>query len=166
MPSPFAGVHVRGGTIAALLTLAPLLSARPARACSCVQEFTRRTVEQAAAVFAGTVRTIDYLEPDAPTIEPKILVTFDVSEIWKGPTQRTLRLRTTYNKSSCSGYIFQEGASYFVTAFGGSAPSPDGAVELEDVNVCGTTTPLGRAGDLVKVLGRPGWKPPTKVATP
>ncbi|MET0553882.1 MAG: hypothetical protein ABW221_12640 [Vicinamibacteria bacterium] len=164
MPVPFTGVHVRRWTIAALLTLAALLCAQPARACSCSGEFTQKSVDQAVAVFAGTVTDVQFLEPDAPRIEPKILVTFDVSEIWKGPQQGTLRLRTVFNKFSCSGEAYQRGDRYFVVTHKTNLGARKGEVELEDIYACTGTRRLDQATDSLKVLGRPGWKPPKKDA--
>ena len=165
MPIPFAGVHVRRWAIAALLTLVALLCAQPARACSCSGEFTQKSVDQAVAVFAGKVTDVEFLEPDAPTIEPKILVTFDVSEIWKGPQQGTLRLRTVYNKFSCSGEAYQRGDRYFVVTHQANPGARPGEMDLEDIYACTGTRLLAQATDSLKVLARPGWKPPKKGAS-
>ena len=96
MPIPFLGIDARRWTIAALLTLVPLLSARTARACQCSGEFTQKDVDQAVAVFAGTVTDVEFLEQDAP----------------------------------------------------------------QDIYACTGTMLLDQATKSLKVLGRPGWKPP------
>ena len=108
---------------------------------------------------------VQFLEPDGPRIEPKILVTFDVSEIWKGPEQRTLRLRTVYNKFSCSGEAYQRGDSYFVVTHKVNPGPQESEMELEDIYACTGTRRLDQATDSLKVLGRPGWKPPKKGAS-
>jgi hypothetical protein len=110
-------------------------------------------------MFTGKATRIQFLEPDEEGREPKILVTFEVYEVWKGPVQRVLHLRTTYNKWTCGGYYFKEGLSYLVTAH--EAKAANGETELAKVNICGGTRELARAQDVLRTLG-PGKVPVEK----
>jgi hypothetical protein len=74
-----------------LVVLAAFLASEPAWGCRCPSIFGPETVKRAAAVFMGKATTVEFLEPDEKANEPPILVTFDVSEIWKGPEGKSRR---------------------------------------------------------------------------
>jgi hypothetical protein len=147
------------GLLAALFSTA-LTLAVPARAsaCSCVAVAGKRALPSAAAMFTGKAIKVEFLEPDTGKNEPAIVVTFEVAEVWKGPSQETLKLRTTYNRWTCSGYYFKEGMMYFVTAHQVKPLAEGSGIELAGVNPCGGTRELDGAVDLVRDLG-PGEKP-------
>lgn len=127
-----------------------------ALACSCVAEVGKRALPFAAAMFTGKATKVEFLAPDDRRTEPPILVTFEVSQVWKGPVRKVLSLRTTYNKWTCHGYYFQEGKTYLVTAQKVTAVR-DG-VELAGVDPCGGTRELAGASAIVDELG-PGERP-------
>jgi len=93
-----------------------VLTNHTAWACSCVGPKGLNILSNNVAVFSGKVMAIAYLEPDANSSEPPIRVTFDVSEVWKGPVRRTVTLTTICNKYSCEGYFFKERQHYLVAA--------------------------------------------------
>lgn len=148
----------RAGVLAIGLALM-VIPAEPVLSCSCVGPSGKDALPAVAAMFTGKAVRVEYLEPDAREVEPEILVTFEVFEVWKGPIERTLRLRTKYNKWSCRAYYFKEGHSYLVAAH--EVKAQDGEVVLGGVNICGGTSELARAGDALKTLG-PGAVPPQK----
>jgi hypothetical protein len=141
-----------------LLVLAGFVAPSPGWPCTCHSVVGPETVKRAAALFIGKATKVEFLEPDERQKEPRILVTFEISEVWKGPESKTLRLRTTYNKWTCEGYYFKEGETYLVTAYKASAGATDGETELAGVNVCGGTRELSQAQDVLRLIG-PGKKP-------
>ena len=70
---------------------------------------------KADVVFKGKVENLRYLdEPDKTKTEPKIIVTFVVSEIWKGPEGQIITIHTTHNRTTCNGFVFKSGEEYLV----------------------------------------------------
>jgi len=125
-----------------------------ARACSCAGPSGLDILATNAAVFAGKVMAIEYLEPDTDSSEPPIRVTFEVSEVWKGPVRSTATLGTVYNKFSCTGYFFREGHHYLVAAhtISGDERASDIA-KLEGISLCGGTRLLSDANEDLKAFG-------------
>ena len=140
-----------------LILVAVLASPPPAWPCSCFALSGPEALPQAAAMFTARATQVEFLAPDTKNTEPPILVTFDVYEVWKGPLQKTLRLRTIYNKWTCQGYYFKQGRTYLVTAYQTSL-TDQGDVELAKVNPCGATRELSDAGAVLQRLGS-GKKP-------
>ena len=124
-----------------------------ADACSCSgpkgQEILR-----AAAVFRATAVKVEYLESDEKRKEPRILVTFDVREVWKGPERATALLRTTFNKWTCSGYYFKAGGEYLVAAeIVESVGTETHPAELSGISLCGGTGGIRAAAEDLAALG-------------
>ncbi|PCJ32934.1 MAG: hypothetical protein COA90_01490 [Gammaproteobacteria bacterium] len=71
---------------------------------------------QADIVFHGKVANLQYLDdPEQLVPEPRIMVTFEVYEQWKGQLSKEQTIiHTTHNKSSCNGYAFKAGEEYLV----------------------------------------------------
>jgi hypothetical protein len=70
-----------------------------------------------SAVFAGEVTSIDTVgrsDSFASSADP-VLVTFDVSKVWKGSIKKETVVRTVRDSASC-GYEFSLGQSYLVFA--------------------------------------------------
>jgi hypothetical protein len=115
-----------------------------ASACSCggmpgsEREQAERELAYSSAVFAGKVVSITKGEP---TPRSK-LVSFRVSEVWKGPEQDTLEVSTPRYEASC-GYSFKEGQEYLVYAEG----------KRMEVSSCGGTTLLSEASADFEALG-------------
>ena len=105
--------------LAYALSLFVILFAWPARAiaCSCDRPSAKDAVEASLLAFRGTVAKVEYLDPDTPQTEPRIIVTFSVSRVWKGPARREVVLHTIYNKYLCEGYYFKKGNEYLVFAY-------------------------------------------------
>ena len=89
-----------------------------ALACSCLSDpRAREAIKASHLAFRGTVTNVDYLDTDTPQSEPRIIVTFSVSRVWKGPARREIVLHTVYNKFTCQGYYFKKGEEYLVFAY-------------------------------------------------
>lgn len=69
---------------------------------------------KAVAVFVGRVVQIDR---SGPSINDALLVTFQVSTVWKGPREHTLAV-WTYGNSALCGVKFDLGQQYLVYADG------------------------------------------------
>ena len=124
-----------------------LLPSQCAYACSCAMppgnQDAERALAESSAVFSGEVVRIDPPNPwkSSATIETD---TFRVSEVWKGPEQRTLEVHTALIGASC-GYPFKEGQEYLVYAYTGK--------QGLEVGLCGATKPLSKAGADLAALG-------------
>jgi hypothetical protein len=138
-------------------------------ACSCLQPGTPiAELNRSDAVFAGTVVAIDGPSglPTLTTSFPFIAfqnssadpvsVTFDVSDVWKGPAYRQISLVTPRDSASC-GYSFQIGETYLVYATNQGA-------ELT-TNLCSRTNSISQAQSDLAALG-PGTAPTLDSAPP
>jgi hypothetical protein len=105
------------------------------------KERAERALSSSEAVFSGEVAATSR-HPGTAT------VTLRVSGSWKGPDGAMLEVKTPVGGGAC-GYPFKEGQEYLVYASGGR--------DLE-VDLCGETTPLSKAGADLTVLGN-GEKP-------
>ena len=85
------------------------------------------------------------------------MVTLEVAEVWKGPVQKTLKLRTTYNRWTCGGYYFKEGQTYFVTPRQVTPATAGSPAEVAGVNTCNVRE-VGRAAEFRAEFG-PGERP-------
>ena len=101
-----------------------VLSANAASACKCIPTTPEQGLERAGAVFSG--RVVDVVEQspaerrsprsnEDPNFLNGVKVTFEVSEVWKGNSERRLVVTTSDSSASC-GYSFQEGQEYLVYA--------------------------------------------------
>jgi hypothetical protein len=144
---------------AMLVVMMLVIGGQVAEGCSCTGPRGRSILSYSGAVFTAKVSKVDYLEPDAKGTEPRILVTFEVERVWKGPERPTILLRTVENKWTCDGYFFKAGSEYLVAAqkvlSEGSTSKPP---ELEGVSLCGGTAALAQARSDVAELGR-GTRP-------
>jgi hypothetical protein len=140
---------------ALLVVMMLVIGGQVAEGCSCTGPHGRSVLIYSGAVFTAKVSKVDYLEPDAKGIEPRILVTFEVDRVWKGPERPIALLRTVENKWTCDGYFFKAGSEYLVAAqrvvSEGSTSTP---AELEGVSICGGTASLATAHSDVAELGR------------
>jgi hypothetical protein len=134
----------------------------PVFACSCAPPGTPiQELNRSGAVFAGKVVAIDapsnlpILTTSFPFINflsssaDPVSVTFDVSDVWKGPAYRQLVVTTVRDSASC-GYPFQVGETYLVYA------TEQGA-ELT-TNLCSRTNSISQAQSDLVALG-PGTAP-------
>ena len=81
----------------------------PALACSCVMATPTEQFNNAAVVFVGTVRSIT-------TDGVSNSVGFNVSELQKGSSVKTITVITHQQESAC-GFDFKEGKDYVVYAY-------------------------------------------------
>jgi hypothetical protein len=94
---------------------AALLAPAAAHACSCIQPPPpAEALEQADAVFVGTVAAID--PADGPAGFPKLAVRFDLETVFKGDLDGEAVVETPESSAAC-GYTFEEGETYLVYAF-------------------------------------------------
>jgi hypothetical protein len=143
---PLASVAAVALVAFALLALLPDC----ASACSCAgylaapQERAQRALKESTAVFSGQVVNIGTGEPGGAWRPATVTVSFQVSEVWKGPQPETLEVSTPRDGASC-GYPFKEGQEYLVYAYGKE--------ELFKVSLCSETKPLSEASADLEALG-------------
>jgi len=115
--------------------------------------------KEADVVFRGVVENLRYLDdPEKTKTEPRIIVTFKVSKVWKGAVDKTLVIQTTHNKTTCNGYVFKYGEEYLVYSrynrrsenFFAKLFAP--AKPTLGVKVYGGTKPISGAGADLKYL--------------
>lgn len=147
-----------------VLSLAGLffvLTSQEAMACSCVGPRGRAAVKASTVAFRGTVTKIDYLDPDTARSEPRIIVMFSVSRVWKGLVRREIVLHTIYNKYSCAGFYFQKGKEYLVFAYTNEEQMAEKFSPLKNTlgtNICNGTNLIESAQDDLREIGK-GRKP-------
>lgn len=128
-----------------LLTSMIVGSTGQALACSCVIPGSPAAeMSNANAVFAGVVTDLEtsaggVLRGDAP-----VTVTFEVTQVWKGPRHQTLTVTTASDSAAC-GYNFALDQAYLVYAHGDDD-------ELS-VSLCSRTAPLANAWEDLYALG-------------
>jgi len=89
----------------------------PAFSCGKATFQPPEALKKSDIVFRGKVTNLQYLDDPAQEVpEPKIIVTFNVSKLWKGSSEKTLVIHTTHNKTTCNGYAFNAGEEYPVYA--------------------------------------------------
>jgi len=113
--------------------------------CSCaLPPGPRESLEHATAVFAGKVININVLSGTSISSADPVEVTFEVSQIWKGPNYRTLAVITAINGVSC-GFSFKQNKEYIVYAYG----EENGL----STTICSRTKLLTNAQEDLKELG-------------
>jgi len=145
---PLAGVTTVTLLVLALLALLPDC----ASACSCAilgnspEERAEIALKESTAVFSGEVLDVE----KGPLTRmlgfriPSSRVTLRISEVWKGPQQETLEVRTPSQGGAC-GYSFSEGREYLVYAYGKEEPF--------QTDLCSETKPLSKASADLEALG-------------
>jgi len=119
-----------------LASVALTMPARPAHACSCMQQDRETAFEQATSVFEGHVLAF------GPATDGRRPVTFEVVRTWKSADAETVELSTAATDAEC-GYAFEQGRSYLVY----TVTLADGR---EEVSLCSRTVPMeGADADIV-----------------
>ncbi len=127
--------------IFALVLFAPSI----ANACSCIPpEPPLEAKERAAAVFAGRVESIEQSDWLMQGGADPVIVRMTVSDVWKGPENQNVTIRTARDSAAC-GYSFEEGKAYLVYAH----ESDNGLA----TGICERTALLSDAEEDVKELG-------------
>lgn len=122
-----------------------LVNAPSAAACSCIEPGSvGESLNDAQAVFVGTVVEIEKSEGSVWSTDDPMKVTLAISKFWKGSMGQTVTVTTSRESASC-GFPFEEGVEYLVYAYG----------EMDDLHVglCGRTTTLLSAGVDLAALG-------------
>lgn len=117
------GFVVRSVSLLALfvITLLP----RQLWACTCTAEGVRDAKKNADIVFAGQVEEITPVDPQFDW-EPRLIVRFNVSRVWKGSVVQSFTMHSNYESSSCQGFTRQAlevGRTLLVYAY--SKPAAD-----------------------------------------
>ena len=125
-----------------------LLPPQCASACTCAmppgsqEERAERALAKSSAVFSGEVVAVE--QGTATASGPgNDTVTLRASEVWKGPEQKALKVRTPSQGMACGNH-FEEGREYLVYAYGKRDLATD---------ICTETKPLSRAGADLAALG-------------
>ena len=118
----------------------------PATACSCVALTPAQAFERADTVFVGKVVSFKVRSGllGQSSVDPAS-AQFAVEEVWKGPRQETLTIRTVRSEGSC-GFNFRDGLTYLVYARDGQT------------GLCDRTALAIHAVEDLAALGD-GWKP-------
>ncbi|MDD3283997.1 MAG: hypothetical protein PHZ07_00145 [Patescibacteria group bacterium] len=114
-------------------------------ACSCIQPLSpEESLKQATSVFVGKVINIDIPKKIFIESSDPIKITFEVSQIWKGPNYKIIILTTARDQASC-GYPFEQNEEYIVYAY-------DKENKL-NTNICSRTKLLTNAQEDLISLG-------------
>ncbi len=164
MPSPRPFVRLASLILLSLSFVALLPDC--ASACTCAiegspKERAEGAIADSDAVFSGEVVDLDKEPPETEMVEGTMMtvvggggrkstVTLEVSEVWKGPRQQTVRLTTPVADGISCAFPFEEGREYLVYANGG-----------QDLKVggCSETKPLSAADADLALLGSSGEEP-------
>ncbi len=127
-------------------------------ACDCTLASIEGALSSSDAVFTGKVSKIEYLDnPLQKSPEPRTIVTFNVSQWWKGSNEKQAVLHTVHNYFTCNGFWFKENEEYLVYA----SKQDDGTL---GTSFCKRTTILARANEDLTKLGK-GTLPTEAVQT-
>ena len=159
---PFA----RLGTLVLLALSLVALLPDCASACMCAVEGgpkarAEKAIAGSDAVFSGEVVELEKEPPDTEMVEGTMMtvmggsgreatVTLQVSEVWKGPEQQTIRFTTPVADGISCAISFEEGREYLVYANG---------VRGLKVGGCSETKPLSGAEVDLALLGNGGERP-------
>jgi hypothetical protein len=137
-----------------------------ASACMCAveggpKERAKEAITDSDAVFSGEVVEFEKAPPETEMVEGTMLtviggggreatVILQVSEVWKGPEQQTVRFTTPVADGISCAHPFKEGREYLVYANGEQDLRVDG---------CSETKPLSGADADLALLGTSSEKP-------
>ena len=139
-------VTVMAVLIISLISLGEHLGARPAHGCSCVLLTPAQAFDRADSVFVGEAAEMKAHSGlfGKSSIDPTTVV-FTVNEVWKGPRQESITIKTMRSEVSC-GFEFAIGLRYLVYARDGQT------------GLCDRTALAIQSEEDLAVLGE-GWKP-------
>ena len=121
-------------------------SAEEATACSCSPVTPAQAFDRADTVFTGSVKSLRVRRGlfGQSSVDPAT-AEFEVTQVWKGPREETMTIKTVRSEVSC-GFEFRQGLEYLVYAREGKT------------GLCDRTALTLRASDDLSALGE-GWKP-------
>ncbi len=156
--SPIVAVDEMKKKVFLLLILTTLIISiipSPAYACSCAQPPPPlESLEASDAVFLGKVTNSERIPRGHEEFvgDDDVMVTFEVSKVWKGPASQTLVVVTGLGGGYCGlGYFFVIGEEYLVYALGEGS-------ELSTY-LCTRTTQISNAQEDLAKLNRLGGRP-------
>lgn len=139
-----------------------LIFASPVLACDCDGPRGKLALVEADAAFRGTITNIEFLDSKTAVSEPRIIVTFSVSRVWKGDVKTTFLLHTKLNSWGCGGFYFEDGKEYLVFAYSTDGKATEelygGAKNTFGTHTCSGTTLIEKAEEDLRELGN-GKKP-------
>lgn len=122
-PSQAAGVYEdMGGRIKTLVAVLPLLAPGLAFACTCMQmddgltNCQRLQKLKSNVLFLGNVVSLHQVS-DGKSLARINIVTLSVHESFRGPSEKTIVVRTYATPGLC-GFPFEQGKTYLVDASG------------------------------------------------
>ena len=125
-----------------LIATMAVFSAQTTCACSCKgTPPPKKALEQAAAVFMGTVKSIKAVRG-----RPGLTVTFEVEKSYKGVKTKKLEVQTPVDQGAC-GYGFTKGEVYVVYCYRSDKDKP------LNTGLCTRTRPASMAKSDLDVLG-------------
>ncbi len=135
-----------------LLVVLLIMGANAAKACSCSLPPVRSAYVWADAVFLGTVKKVDLLDPGKQG--SRVIVTFAVERVWKGQqVTKTFEMWSIIETSFCEGFSSDQavvGKRLLVFS--------NRTKEGYSTNICTLTGEQRYRQKEIKELGR-GWLP-------
>jgi len=132
-----------------IISLSTPLYPQESSACSCATVSTNEAIENSVAIFSGTVTKITESYPTWPitsSADP-VTVEFQVDRVWKGVSEKTIKVKTPSSGSSC-GYGFEMGKTYLVYSHDIQEEPP-----VPRVSLCSRTAPISDASEDLDELG-------------
>jgi hypothetical protein len=149
------------------------LASSGASACSCIQGEFGQEFAASTVVFRGMVKNVTQLSSRVDMQRARYAVTFGVSEYWKANLGRHITIYVMDPGPDCMGSHFDARTEYVVFAktqkaddyrtgnafwYGWLDLLPKGQEFLTVNGSCNPTSPVKRAGNTLRSLGR-GKKP-------
>ena len=118
-----------------------LMTCATASCCECKEVTQTSAKKSAAAIFEGTVQTIDLLPRDrdrgsAVLRSGPAAITFAVRKVWKGQLGRQVTVFGSLRNLMCDYYSLTEGTSYLVYAEPSLASKRYNGPKLQLGNLC------------------------------
>ena len=137
----------RRSLVLTALLICVLQQAPPGSACSCGPVPTpAEALEQAHAVFSGTVKEIEGLPPGGTPLR----VAFRADRWWKGGEGATVSIVTSDDEAAC-GFHFEDGEAYLVFAYGDNVITDETGYLV--AGICSRTKRLSEAQEELPELG-------------
>jgi hypothetical protein len=151
------------------LLLALCLAVSAVSACDCIGPKVHTELDRSDAVFRGVVTDVREL-PTRPDMDrARYVVTFSVSEYWKGEPGRKITLHVLAPRPDCNGADFEAKKEYIVFAesrtaddvrikgtlwFGWLDLLPPGTQIFTARSLCSNTEEAIKGGKTLRALGR------------
>jgi hypothetical protein len=131
----------------------------PAAACSCMRTTLRDAVDNADAVFSGTLVSVK--DQDLANAMVDRTLVFKVKRVYKGTVTRHQAVRTSSQGTACGLWV-PRGPTFILLAYRPTpGPSPEVAPDEYVSSSCGGARTLNRSGAVPEILGRGTAPKPT-----